>query len=237
MNSRKLAVILLAAVFLAGCTPKESRPIIALTFDDGPNTTVTPQVLDLLEHYGVKATFFLEGRFIDSTTVPVIRRAVSLGCEIANHAFDHPAMGEYTDADSVLAQTAPTDSLIEAVTGHRPAFFRPPYISSSPLMHRTVSHTFIAGQGCEDWLPEVTPGMRSTRVLESARDGQIILLHDGDWNQPTADALQTIIPGLLEKGFELVTVSDLFARKGVTPVPHEEIIYSQVPPAEQTHGR
>lgn len=229
-----MLILLTAVAILAGCAGKSTSPIIALTFDDGPNTTVTPQVLDLLERYGVKASFFLEGRFIDSTTIPVIRRAQSLGCDICNHAYSHPAMGEFTDTDSILMQTAPTDSLIEAITGHRPAFFRPPYISASPLMHSVINHTFIAGQGCEDWLTEVTPQMRSSRVLESACDGQIILLHDGAWNPPTVEALKTIIPGLLKKGFELVTVSELFSRKGVIPVPHEEIIYSQVPQQEHT---
>lgn len=226
--ARRFLILTFLAASLTGCTGNAQKPVIALTFDDGPNTTVTPQVLDLLEQYGVKASFFLEGRFIDSTTIPVINRMVSLGCEVNNHAFNHPRMGEFTSADSITAQTAPTDSLIEAVTGKRPAFFRPPYISTSSLMHRVIEHTFIAGQGCEDWLAEVTPEQRSERVLGAARDGQIILLHDGDWNPPTVEALKTIIPGLIEKGYEFVTVSELFAAKGVTPTPHEEIIYSQL---------
>lgn len=218
-----------AALTLIACSENEQKPIIALTFDDGPNTTVTPLVLDLLEEYGISASFFLEGRFIDSTTVPVLKRMDSLGCEICNHAFDHQHMGEMTSSEEIISQIEVTDSLILSAVGKAPKFFRPPYLSVSDLMHETISHTFIAGQGCEDWLPEVTPEMRTERVLEAARDGQIILLHDGDWNPPTLEALKSIIPGLLEKGFEFVTVSQLFDRKGVTPTPHENIIYSKVP--------
>jgi len=219
----------LSALAVLSCAAPKEKPVIALTFDDGPNTTVTLKVLDLLEENGITASFFLEGRFIDSTTVPVLKRMDEMGCEICNHAFDHQHMGDMTSPDEIIRQTDITDSLIFSAVGKKPLFFRPPYISVCDLMHETIPHTFIAGQGCEDWLPEVTPEMRTERVLEAARDGQIILLHDGDWNPPTVEALKTIIPGLLEKGFEFVTVSELFERKGVTPTPHEKIIYSQVP--------
>lgn len=230
---KHLAFAALASLVLLSCSQKEQKPIIALTFDDGPNTTVTPYVLDLLEEYGVTASFFLEGRFIDSTTVPVIKRMDSLGCDICNHSFDHLHMGEMNSADSISRQIDVTDSLIFSAIGRKPSFFRPPYISVSDLMHETIPHTFIAGQGCEDWLPEVTPRMRAERVLGAACDGQIILLHDGDWNPPTIEALKAIIPGLLDKGFEFVTVSQLFERKGVTPVSHEKTVWSQVPAPEE----
>jgi len=226
---KNMILAVMAAFSILSCAGTGQKPVIALTFDDGPNTTVTPQVLDLLDQYGITATFFLEGRFIDSTTVPVMKRMDAMGCEVCNHAFNHPHMGELTAADDIKWQIGQTDSLINEAIGKTPLFFRPPYISVNDLMHETIPHTFIAGQGCEDWLPEVTPRMRSERVLSAACDGQIILLHDGDWNPPTVEALKTIIPGLLEKGFEFVTVSRLFEIKGVTPTPHDKIIYSQVP--------
>lgn len=217
---------------LTACAEPQEKPIIALTFDDGPNTTITPQVLDILEMYEAKATFFLEGRFIDETTAPVIRRMDAMGCEVCNHAKTHPYMNTLT-SDEIIEQVSYTDSCVTAIIGKKPKFFRPPYIAVNQLMHAVIHHTFIAGIGCDDWLPEVTANMRVDRVLENACDGQIVLLHDGDWNAPTPEVVSRVVPALIERGFELVTVSELFDRKGVKPVPHHPIVYSMVPQEEE----
>lgn len=227
MKTRIILAALMALMLTACVEPKEKK-IIALTFDDGPNTTITPQVLDILELYDSKATFFLEGRFIDETTAPVIKRMDEMGCEVCNHAKTHPYMNTLT-SDEITEQIAYTDSCVTAIIGKTPKFFRPPYIAVNQLMHAMIRHTFIAGVGCEDWVPEVTAAMRVDRVLENACDGQIVLLHDGDWNAPTPEVVARIVPALIDEGYELVTVSELFERKGVKPRPHEEIVYSMVP--------
>lgn len=221
-------IALLLALAMTSCAQPGEKKLIAITFDDGPNTTITPQVLDILEQYGAKATFFLEGRYIDETTVPVIKRMDTLGCEVCNHAKTHPAM-DTLSAEAIREQVSYTDSCVTAILGKTPKFFRPPYIAVNQLMHREISHTFIAGVGCEDWVAEVTADMRVDRVLQNAFDGQIVLLHDGHWNAPTPEVVARIVPALIEQGYELVTVSELFERKGVTPVPHEDRIYSKVP--------
>jgi len=212
-----------------GVSRTEEKKLIALTFDDGPNTTVTPKVLDVLEQYGAKASFFLEGQFVDDSTAPVIKRMVELGCEIANHSKTHPAM-DTLSVDAIRHQIEYTDSVISAVSGKTPKFFRPPYISVNQLMHDNIAHTFIAGVGCNDWMPQVTAEKRIELVLQNASDGQIVLLHDGDWNAPTPEVVAKIVPALIEQGYELVTVSELFERKGYKPKPHDGIVYSSVPP-------
>ncbi len=186
---------------------------IALTFDDGPNTTVTPLVLDLLEKYGVKGTFFLIGRNISKETAPVIKRAVMMGCEIENHSFTHTAMTELSP-EEIKKEINETGGLIKKYARTDVRFFRPPYIAMNEETARLIDYPLICGIGCNDWDESVTVETRIREVLENACDGQIILLHDSEQNYKTWEALKTIIPELLKDGYELVTLEELFAVYG-----------------------
>lgn len=204
-----------------------SHPLIALTFDDGPNTTITMQILDLLEQYHLKASFFLIGNHITDATVPVILRARQLGCEINNHSVSHPDMS-VLDREGILAEVTPVTERITSLLGEPPRFFRPPFISTSTLMYETIDLPFICGIGCEDWVPDVSAEARISMLRERVCDGAILLLHDFEGNQNTVAALQTLLPEWLEAGYEFVTVSELFRKKGVTPSVQEGVIYSVV---------
>lgn len=199
--------------------------LMALTFDDGPNTVITPRVLDILEENGIVATFFLIAQNITPESAEVARRALALGCDIENHSLSHRQMNQM-DADEIKAEIqACTDRIIE-ITGRPPKFFRPPYIAVSPTLFENVDLTFISGVGCEDWLPETSARYRIDKVLANAEDGQIVLLHDSDWNVNTVEALKTIIPELKKRGVRFVTCAQLFEEAGVTPVPGR--LYSNV---------
>ena len=191
-------------------------PIIALTFDDGPNTVITPQVLDLLEEHGILASFFLIARNITPESAEVVRRAKAMGCDIENHTLTHPFMDKLS-LEEIRKEVDTCTEKIVAITGEEPKFFRPPFIAVSKEMYDNIDMTFICGAGCEDWIPTVTALQRAERVLANAEDGQIVLLHDMQWNQNTVDALKTIIPELKKRGYEFVTVTQLFERKNVTP--------------------
>ncbi len=191
-------------------------PIIALTFDDGPNTVITPQVLDLLEEHGILASFFLIARNITPESAEVVRRAKAMGCDIENHTVTHPFMDKLS-LEEIRKEVDTCAEKIVAITGEEPKFFRPPFIAVSKEMYDNIDMTFICGAGCEDWIPTVTAQQRAERVLANAEDGQIVLLHDMQWNQNTVDALKTIIPELKKRGYEFVTVTQLFERKNVTP--------------------
>jgi hypothetical protein len=102
-----------------------------------------------------------------------------------------------------------TDKITE-ITGEAPKYFRPPFIDVSREMYDNIDLTFICGSGCEDWVPTVSAKERARRTLANAKDGEIILLHDMKWNINTVEALKTIIPELKARGFEMVTVSELF---------------------------
>ena len=197
--------------------PEEYGKVIALTFDDGPNITCTPYVLDVLEKYNAKASFFVIGNNINEESAAVMKRAYDMGCEINNHSRTHSYMNKMT-AEEIAEEIKYTSDLVEKFTGEPTKFFRPPYIAVNATMFETIDLPFINGKGCNDWDDKVSTETRIEKTLEQAEDGAIILLHDADMNYSTVDALETIIPKLQEEGYELVTLSDLFYAKGIEPV-------------------
>ncbi len=225
--TKTLATALSAALVATACGPKESPKLIALSFDDGPNLVTTPLVLDVLEENGIKASFFVEGQYINDTTAAMMLRASALGCDIENHSWSHQPMSTLSD-EEINTEIYNTSALIEKYVGHAPRFFRPPYIDHNKLMHSLIGLTFICGQGCDDWVPEVTAQQRADSVIAHAADGQIVLLHDFEGNTNTVEALKTIIPELKARGFEFVTVPELFEAKGVALEPNNGKIYTNV---------
>lgn len=189
---------------------------IALTFDDGPNTEITPQVLDILEENGVRASFFLIADAITPESAKMARRAFEMGCEINNHSKTHDFMDKMAPETIREEIKYCTDRIVE-ITGRAPRFFRPPYIAVNQTVYDNVDLTFICGVGCEDWVPEVTAQQRIDRLLSTVKDGDLILLHDMPGNKNTVEALRTVIPAWKERGFEFVTCGELFDLKGVTP--------------------
>ena len=189
------------------------RKLIAFTFDDGPNTDTTPHFLNRLERYGVRATFFVEGQFITEKTIPVMKRALSLGCLIENHAYTHTNMSDMGE-EQIRKELLDTDGLVLLATGRVPKFFRPPYIGLSDTLFASVDKTFICGFNAEDWDPSIETEERAKRILAQAKHGGIILLHDMSGNMKTAEALDTLIPALLEQGYSFVTVEELFREMG-----------------------
>ncbi len=192
------------------------KKLVALTFDDGPNLSTTPLVLDKLEKYGVVASFFLIGQNVTEALKPVMERQLALGCELDNHSWSHPSMSSLT-AEEIQKQIEDTSAVIDQMVGVTPEFFRPPYIATSNTMYENIDLPFINGIGCKDWEATVTAEERVETILTTVKDGDIILLHDFDGNIATVNALDEIIPKLLEDNYAFVTVSQLFELKGVEP--------------------
>ena len=199
------------------------RKYIALSFDDGPNTTTTVEVLDKLEKYGVVATFFVIGDLITDETVPVMKRAHAMGCEYANHSKTHSFMDKLT-AEEIKAEVEYTDKMIFEAVGEHTHYFRPPYIVVNDTMFDNIDLPFICGCGAKDWEPPTSVEERAEGIISQMKNGAITLLHDMTGNEKTVQALDTIIPTLLEQGFTFVTVSDVFRLTGVKPKKH--IVYS-----------
>lgn len=125
-----------------------------------------------------------------------------------------------------MEEITETSDRIEKITGERPEFFRPPYIAYNQKMFDLIDLGFICGYGCEDWVPSVTAQERIDRVLQDAKPGYIILLHDMRDNENTIEAIRTIIPELKKRGYEFVTVRDLFRKSAVKP--ERNVVYMGV---------
>jgi peptidoglycan/xylan/chitin deacetylase (PgdA/CDA1 family) len=186
-------------------------PEIALTFDDGPNPLYTSQVLAILQQYGVKATFFDVG-YLVADYPNIVRQEYSQGNIVANHSWSHPEL-TYLTAQAVQSQLTSTTDVIQTAIGVRPTFFRPPYgaINNTVLAQaRHLGYTTVLWDGSAgDWqLPGV--GVIITKLLSYARDGAILLLHDGGGNRAqTVAALPAIITTLINRGYRFVTIQQL----------------------------
>jgi peptidoglycan-N-acetylglucosamine deacetylase len=214
---------------------------IALTFDDGPSSEWTPQVLDILKEKGVKATFFIIGENGESNP-GLLKRILAEGHEIGNHTFTHPNLGETPSRIAQIELNA-TQRLVEALTGRSVRLFRPPYFGDA---EPTTSDEIAALREAGD-LGYITVGLKIdpddwqeppaetivSRVMEQLADpspaarGQIILLHDagGDRSQTVA-ALPKLIDQLRAKGLQIVPVSDLAGwtlDQVMPPVPPENL--------------
>lgn len=203
------------------------KPVVALTFDDGPNTVTTVQVLNKLEEYGVTASFFLVGTNITDETKDIVKRAYDMGCEIDSHSKTHSYMNQMT-ADEIKEEISYVDDKLMEIIGKPAPFFRPPYIAVNDTMYQNIDKPFICGFGCDDWDPKVTIDERTERTLEQVQDGAIILLHDSYNNFQTVAALDKIIPALQEQGYQFVTVTELFNVKGVEISGDDTNLYSLV---------
>jgi len=229
--SAAASVVLMVNSVSAEYTPSEinaateNDKLIALTFDDGPNTTTTNEILDVLEQYGAKATFFLIGDNINEESAVSVKRAYDMGCEIGNHSKTHAHMANMTPSE-IADEIAYVDERVYEITGEYTKFFRPPFIATSQTMYDNIEQAFICGLDTRDFMADVTAQQRAETVISSARDGIIVLMHDAAGNEQTVEAVKTIIPELQSQGYEFVTLSELFERQGETP--RGDLIYSCV---------
>ena len=187
------------------------KKLIALTFDDGPHPKETDKVLDVLNKYNIKATFFIAGKHAKWYTNPLIR-ASKEGHEIGNHTFNHPDISNLSLSQIEEEIVKCEDTLVE-ITGKKPTLFRPPYGSykRSDLEEIAKKHDYKiilwTTIDARDWENPPASTIAST-IIDKAKNGDIILLHDYATNN-TVEALDRIIPAMQKRGFQFVTVSEL----------------------------
>ena len=196
-----------------------NKKIIALTFDDGPSTDETngtSDLLDLLEQYDSKATFFCLGNRLNDESAPLLKRMVELGCEIGNHSYDHTQLTTL-NAQGVRDQIDKTNELIKKYSGKDCRLIRPPYgDANNDIVPANVSQPFIMWDvDTLDWKTKNTASVISLveKYKEQDWDGAVILMHD--IHSTTIEACKTIIPELVNDGYQLVTISELAYLKGV----------------------
>ena len=184
---------------------------IAITFDDGPHPTLTPRILEILDRYGVQATFFMVG--VNVQNYPDAARAViDAGHEVGNHTFTHGQIGRLSP-NEVRAELEGCETALEELCEYRPHLFRPPQGAVSEMIERCSQQNdyklILWSLDTRDWENKNTEEIVE-RVLSSVTPGDIILMHDYiGYHSKTPEALEILLPRLLERGFEPVTVSRL----------------------------
>lgn len=181
-----------------------NKPMVALTFDDGPGP-YTERLLKCLKENHAVATFFLVGSSVEGYK-DTVKKAYEMGCEIGNHSWNHPQLTQL-DQRALASQISNTNRVIRNATGHNPTLLRPPYGAYNAAVSSAAGMPLILWD--VDTLDWKTRDTQSTirSVLSEAKDGSIVLMHD--IHQPTVAAVESIIPQLKKKGYQLVTVSEL----------------------------
>lgn len=190
---------------------KTDKKRVALTFDDGPHYKYTAEILDILDEYGAKATFFVVGELAERYP-ELILRELAEGHEIGNHTWSHPKMKKLTAA-TLKQELIKTEELLNEIADYRPKLFRPPEGSFSDLAEKTAENcdyeVILWTVDTRDWAH--TPIDKIVdNVMKNTLPGSIILCHDFiGRDSPTPDAIRQFIPKLIEEGYEFVTVSEL----------------------------
>lgn len=181
------------------------KPMVALTFDDGPDTDSTNAILDALVEYDARATFFVVGYKVAECEATV-KRAYDIGCEIGSHTYSHVDITRLNKSQR-RAQINNNNKIIRAITGQDRILIRPPYGAISASILKEIDVPIILWSiDTEDW---ITRDSESTvkNVMDNVKDGSIILMHDS--YDETAEATVEIIKRLKKEGYQLVTVSEL----------------------------
>ena len=190
-----------------------TKPMLALTYDDGPSAHATPRILAALEKYNSRATFFMVGKQAEKR-MDVVKKMEELGCEVANHTYDHTLMTK-VPPEELASQLARTNQVVSDACGVSPVLMRPCGGARSEAgMNIVGAISMPAVLWSIDTLDWKTRDAQTTiqTVLEQAKDGDIILMHD--LYETTADASEVLIPELVNRGFQLVTVSELASYRG-----------------------
>ncbi len=189
----------------------KSKKMIALTFDDGPNYN-TSKIIDVLNKYDIKATFFVLGsRAINNKDI--LKKMVDSGMEIGNHTYNHLLLTKY-DENKIRSEIEDTSEVIYSATKKRPKLLRPSYGSVNNKIKKVANMPIIIWDiDTLDWKYHNSKRITS-RVVNKVRDGDIILMHD--IYSASLNALSNIIPILQDNGYEFVTIDELFYYKGIS---------------------
>ena len=187
-----------------------NKPMVALTFDDGPNKETTVPILNILKKYDSAATFFILGNRA-SNNVEILKRMVEEGSEIGNHSYNHKELTKLS-AEGVNEQIFSTQNVVKDLIGIEPKLMRPTYGSfNDDLKSRTDMPLVLWSIDTLDWKSRDARAV-TNHVLENVRDGDIVLMHD--IYDSTAQAVDLLVPQLIDRGYQLVTVSELYEARG-----------------------
>lgn len=197
--------------YLAKVEARKNRPMIALTFDDGPSK-YTMKLLEALEENDAQATFFMLGQNVPNYE-ETVKKMYEIGCELGNHSLSHPNLVKQS-TDEIQRQINETNAAIENAAGHPASLVRPPFGSVNAQVKEAIPFPLIMWSvDTEDWK---TRDKQATidHVLANVKDGDIVLMHD--IYETSVDAAIELIGQLKEQGYYLVTISELAESRGYT---------------------
>ena len=184
---------------------EKHKKVVALTFDDGPDGNTTPQALDILAKYKIKATFFVQGKNIAGNEA-ILKRMQAEGHEVGNHSWNHPVLTQLSLEDA-KKQITDTESAITSVLGKSSKLMRPPYGAISDDIRNSLDLSFIMWDvDSLDWKSKNEAAIL-TEIQRQTTDGSIILMHD--IHQTSVNSLPRVIEYLQGQGYSFVTVSEL----------------------------
>lgn len=190
------------------------KPMIAFTFDDGPHYEQTPRLLEILEANDARATFFVLGDRVlwGESNKKALKMVYDSGNEVASHTYSHKHLKELS-AEEIKEEVKKTRDAVFSVTGEYPTLLRPPYGEYSDAVKAYSYAPLITWNlDSKDWYFRNTEQIVE-HVLAEAGDGKIVLMHDIHWF--TVDAAEILIPELRARGYQIVTVQELFYYKDV----------------------
>lgn len=181
-----------------------NKPMVALTFDDGPYTTVTKRILKSLQAHGGRATFFVVGNRVERYAA-TLKQAYEQGNQIGSHTFDHADLSRMKPK-KIKSEIRKTNQAVAKVIGCDTTALRPPYGNVNQKMRKSVGvPMYYWSVDSEDWKSRNTK--KIIKQCKSIRDGDIVLMHD--LYPTTAAAVEKLIPSLVKKGIQLVTLDEL----------------------------
>lgn len=181
-----------------------SKPVVALTFDDGPSI-YTEEILNTLKKYNSNATFFVLGNKIDNYSNIIIKMYEN-GNEIGNHSYNHRWLTKLS-TDEQKEQINKTQEIIKKYTGYTPIYMRPTYGSINKKLRENINlEVVLWSVDTKDWKYKNIDTIVNN-ALTNVKDGSIILMHDT--HERTSEAVKKLVPKLIEKGYQLVTISEL----------------------------
>lgn len=187
----------------------DNRPRVALTFDDGPHPKNTEKILDILNKYNAKATFFMLGENVERNSwIP--KKVIEQGSEIGTHTWDHKNLNKL-NKEEILNQITSSCNKVKEFSNTEVKYFRPPYGNCNQQVKQIAreqnKYIILWNIDTEDWKSK-NAEMIANHVLDNIKDGDIVLMHDIYLS--TVEACEKIVDELTNRGYRLVTISELF---------------------------
>jgi peptidoglycan/xylan/chitin deacetylase (PgdA/CDA1 family) len=206
----------------------EGKKLVAITFDDGPSSSTTNDLVDWLSTKDARVSFFMVGNRVNKNA-ELVKKIYDAGHTIGNHSYSHKSFNKQ-QPDSYLYEINTTNQLIKDITGEDVIFLRPPYGSYKKSTLENVNMNFVLWSiDTLDWKTR-NVDMIFEEIVNNVQDGDIVLMHD--LYDTTVEAAKKSIDYLLENGYAVVSLEEMYRLRGTEPEMHASIRHMRLPEPE-----